>query len=76
MMVWMKNIMGGQIYWQANDEHGYVFVNRNGLSLAEIPSEFVGIAEQYRCGCSDCNSRRQCLVRASAEEIKVWKADG
>lgn len=72
-MVWFRNIQGGQIYWQADENNAYVFVNKNGLSLAQIPDEFVEKAIEYRCGCSDCNSRKQCLVRATETEIQIWQ---
>lgn len=74
-MTWMRNLNGGQVFWEVNETVGFVFVPKNGLSLAEIPEEYVEQAKAHKCGCSDCGGRKSCLVVASDVEIEIWKSN-
>ena len=70
-MIWFVANTGGQVLFEPGEGVGFVFVVKNGLSMAEIPQQWVGAADNKKCGC--CGSERNCFRRATQQEIEQYK---
>lgn len=72
-LVWLKYHIGGQVLFEPGENAQYVFASRNGISLAQIPEQYVAIALSKRCGC--CGSERNCFTLATEDDIKLWNSN-